>query len=357
MDKALGRKGTSDSGIYKFSLARKNTVTDGWHILPPGLGITIAINFQPLGKNKAAINGDFVMTQAETQKVIQALRKGGIDIVELHNHTQDEQPRLFYLHYWATGDAVTLAKALSGRVVTQHWTDLAVAGMELRPGTVLDGEAVIWREGRIDFAAAQSRAASSVTRARALATRHPASYVCWDVLQHPDPAIGDCRHLPYTERRAYLLELLADVGPPIQVTPATDDREVAVLWYDALREQGIEGIVCKRGVAGYPPSGQRRWLKVRHADAVDALVLGFTGPRLRPHHLVLAVGDEGGPARVSARLEPVLVARVGEALSGMAVVGERRAEGEPYTRVESDLVVEVLAGSGRHGTLTVTRMR
>ncbi|MGW2090094.1 hypothetical protein [Streptomyces sp. NPDC001880] len=56
-------------------------------------------------------------------------------------------------------------------------------------------------------------------------------------------------------------------------------------------------------------------------------------------------------------LEPVLAARVGEALSGAAVVGERRAEGEPYTRVETDLVVEVLAGSGRHGTLTVTRMR
>ncbi|MFD0343621.1 hypothetical protein ACFVH0_33915 [Streptomyces sp. NPDC127117] len=129
-----------------------------------------------------------------------------------------------------------------------------------------------------------------------------------------------------------------------------------MLWYDALREQGIEGIVCKRGGAGYPPSGQRWWLKVRHADTVDALVLGFTGPVFRPHLLVLAVGDEGGPARVSARLEPVLAARVGEALSG-AVVRERRAGGEPYTRVESDLAVEVLAGSGRHGTLTVTRMR
>ncbi|MFE3146018.1 hypothetical protein ACFXJ6_05055 [Streptomyces sp. NPDC059218] len=44
-------------------------------------------------------------------------------------------------------------------------------------------------------------------------------------------------------------------------------------------------------------------------------------------------------------------------MSGVAVVGERRAEGEPYIRVETDLVVEVLAGSGRHGTLTVTRMR
>ncbi|MCX5112220.1 hypothetical protein OOK13_44990 [Streptomyces sp. NBC_00378] len=60
---------------------------------------------------------------------------------------------------------------------------------------------------------------------------------------------------------------------------------------------------------------------------------------------------------MSARLEPVLAARVGEALSGAAAVGERRAEGELYTRVGTDLVVEVLAGSGRHSTLTVIRMR
>ncbi|MET8747560.1 hypothetical protein [Streptomyces sp. NPDC004728] len=116
--------------------------------------------------------------------------------------------------------------------------------MELRPGTVLDGEAVIWRDGRLGFAAAQSRPRHPRPEPAALAARYPASCICWDVLQHPDPAIGDCRSLPYTERRAFLLELLADVGPPAQVTPATDDRDVAVLWCDALREQGIGGIVC-----------------------------------------------------------------------------------------------------------------
>lgn len=76
-----------------------------------------------------------------------------------------------------------------------------------------------------------------------------------------------------------------------------------------------------------------------------------------PHHLVLAVGDEGGPARVSTRLKPVLAVQVGEALGGATVVGERRAGGELYMRVETNLVVEVLAGSGRHGTLAVVRMR
>ncbi|MFE7394475.1 DUF1259 domain-containing protein [Streptomyces sp. NPDC057582] len=112
IDKAIGRKGTADGGIYKFSIARKETVTDGTHVLPSALGITTGINFQPLGGNRAAINGDFVMTASEVQMVIRALRKGGIDIVELHNHTLNDQPRLFYMHFWATGDGVTLARAL-----------------------------------------------------------------------------------------------------------------------------------------------------------------------------------------------------------------------------------------------------
>lgn len=120
IDSALGRKGTADGGIYKFTVARKDPVTDGHHILPTGLGITTGINFQPLGDKKAAINGDFVMTADEIQHVIQALRKGDIDIVELHNHGLDEQPRLFYLHFWATDDGATLAKALRQALDATH---------------------------------------------------------------------------------------------------------------------------------------------------------------------------------------------------------------------------------------------
>ncbi|MEV5854605.1 ATP-dependent DNA ligase [Streptomyces anulatus] len=244
--------------------------------------------------------------------------------------------------------------ARSGRVVTSHWMDLAVAGMGLQPGTTLDGEAVIWRGGKIDFGAAQSRAASSVTRARALAAHHPASYAAWDVLEHPQ--LGQTTQLPYTERRASLLDLLHDIPPPIQAVPATDDRTVAVAWYEGLQEQGIEGIVAKKGSASYP-AGRRDWIKVRHAETEDALVVGYLGPRRRPRRLALAVGDEGGPIRLSARLDPVLAGRIADVLTAAEVVGERRAEGETYTRVESDLIVEVLAGSGRHGTLTVTRVR
>jgi hypothetical protein len=112
IDKALGRKGTADGGLYKFTIARKDTIADDGHVLPPTFGVTTGINFQPVGGGKAAINGDFVMTAPEVQKVIQALRKGGIQLVELHNHSLTDNPRLFYAHFWAVDDGVTLATTL-----------------------------------------------------------------------------------------------------------------------------------------------------------------------------------------------------------------------------------------------------
>jgi hypothetical protein len=112
IDKALGRKGTADGGLYKFTISRKEMIEDEAHVLPPTFGVTTGINFQPVGGGKAAINGDFVMTAPEVQKVIQALRKGGIQLVEVHNHSFTEQPRLFYAHFWAVDDGVTLATTL-----------------------------------------------------------------------------------------------------------------------------------------------------------------------------------------------------------------------------------------------------
>jgi len=112
IDAALGRKGNPDGGLYKFNLSRQDTIVDDGHLVPPTFGVTTTVNFQPLGEGKAAINGDIVMTGPEVQKVIQALRAGNISLVTVHNHSLTDEPRLFYLHYWAVDDAVTLAKAM-----------------------------------------------------------------------------------------------------------------------------------------------------------------------------------------------------------------------------------------------------
>jgi hypothetical protein len=80
--------------------------------VPESMGSAIAINFKPTGSGKAAITGDFVLTADEVNPVLQALRANGIEITALHNHMLDDQPRLFFVHFWANDDAEKLAKGL-----------------------------------------------------------------------------------------------------------------------------------------------------------------------------------------------------------------------------------------------------
>ncbi|MEU4929739.1 DUF1259 domain-containing protein [Streptomyces yokosukanensis] len=111
IDTVLGAKGVSADG-YRFSFARKETISDGDCVVPPGMGVTTSFTFYSAGHGRAAVSGDFVMTAGEVQRVIKALRHGGIKVVELHNHALSDNPRLFYLHLWAVGHAVSLARTL-----------------------------------------------------------------------------------------------------------------------------------------------------------------------------------------------------------------------------------------------------
>jgi hypothetical protein len=76
------------------------------------MGGAIGINFEPTGFHTAAITGDFVLTAAEVNPVISALQTNGIEVTALHSHMLDEQPRLFFMHFWANDDALKLAKGL-----------------------------------------------------------------------------------------------------------------------------------------------------------------------------------------------------------------------------------------------------
>ncbi|MBW8785675.1 MAG: DUF1259 domain-containing protein, partial [Novosphingobium sp.] len=70
------------------------------------------INFQPTGAGTAAITGDFVLVASEVGLVMQALRASGIEVTAIHNHMLTDQPRLFFMHFWAHDDAAKLARGL-----------------------------------------------------------------------------------------------------------------------------------------------------------------------------------------------------------------------------------------------------
>ncbi|MFE9097883.1 DUF1259 domain-containing protein [Streptomyces sp. NPDC007264] len=127
IDAAMGVRGVVDDGVYKSIFARRETVTDGGRILPSGLGSTTAINFQPLGGGRAAVSGDCVMVADEVQDVLGALRRAGAELVEVHHHGLRDEPRLFFTHFWAVGDAVGLARGLRAAVDATHVVPVAPA--------------------------------------------------------------------------------------------------------------------------------------------------------------------------------------------------------------------------------------
>jgi hypothetical protein len=114
LDQLIGAKGQANGGVYQFGVPRRDPVSEsGMQIAPAGpMGVATAINFQPTGGGKAAITGDFVLTGDEVNPVIKALRANGIDVTAVHSHMLDEQPRLYFLHFWASDDALKLAKGL-----------------------------------------------------------------------------------------------------------------------------------------------------------------------------------------------------------------------------------------------------
>jgi uncharacterized protein DUF1259 len=111
IDTALGAQGKIAGGVYQVNIPRAQLPTEHGMPLPTPLGTAEAINFQPTANGKAAITGDFVLISSEVNPVLHALRENGIEVTALHSHMLDEEPRLFFMHYWANDD---LQKELKG---------------------------------------------------------------------------------------------------------------------------------------------------------------------------------------------------------------------------------------------------
>lgn len=112
LDRVLGAAGKANGGVLHYSIPRRETIKDGGMEVPPSMGLGTVINLQPTVAGRAVTTGDFVLTASEVTPVLKALRESGIDVTALHNHLGQEEPRLFFMHFWGNGDALGLARGL-----------------------------------------------------------------------------------------------------------------------------------------------------------------------------------------------------------------------------------------------------
>ena len=117
IERIIGYEGVMGGGVFHIIVPRNDVHVHAIDATIPGsMGMNTPLNFQLDGKN-AAINGDFMLLAAELNPVIKVLRANSIEIASVHNHMLDDEPRLIFMHFWAYGDAVDLAKGLKAALM------------------------------------------------------------------------------------------------------------------------------------------------------------------------------------------------------------------------------------------------
>src|SRR5258708_4408453 len=104
IEQAMGKSGTVNGKVLAFSFSRSSAISMHHQTLPPAMGMATAINFQPSPKGVAA-TGDFVLLEKEVNPVVKSLRKDGIMVTAMHNHSLDDEPRMGFVSFWAEGRA------------------------------------------------------------------------------------------------------------------------------------------------------------------------------------------------------------------------------------------------------------
>jgi hypothetical protein len=117
IERIIGYEGVMGGGVFHIIVPRNDIHVHAMDAAIPGsMGMNTPLNFQLDGKN-AAINGDFMLLAAELNPLIKILRANGIEVASVHNHMLDDEPRLIFMHFWAHGDAVDLAKGLKAALM------------------------------------------------------------------------------------------------------------------------------------------------------------------------------------------------------------------------------------------------
>lgn len=242
-----------------------------------------------------------------------------------------------------------------GKDLTDRFPDVAAAATaQVMPGTVLDGELVIWNGDRLDFDLLQQRLVNPAKRASTLAARRPATFMAFDVLAHE---AKDLRRHPLRARRATLERLSEWWAPPLQVSPVTMDEETARAWFVDYRPAGIEGIVAKAADGTYRP-GRRDWVKVKSRETTEVIIGAVTGSLERPDSIVVGLLADG-VLTIVGKSTPLSISQARSLAAVLTPAGEDHPWPDEVsssrfgssraklvlTKVEPVIVAEVLADS------------
>lgn len=170
------------------------------------------------------------------------------------------------------GDDEVYIQSRDEKPFNRYFPELHDVCLELLPpGCVVDGEIIIRADHGLDFDALQMRIHPAASRIEKLSKEIPASFVGFDALAVDG---RNCMDEPQVERRRLLEDLLADVPPPIHLTPVTADRDVAEVWFEQFEGAGLDGVIVKPKDLPYRP-GKRDMIKVKHVRTADCVVGGF----------------------------------------------------------------------------------
>src|ERR1043166_8030736 len=192
------------------------------------------------------------------------------------------------------GDEI-LIQSRDGKSLNRYFPELLEPLRSQLPARCgLDGEIVVAKDDALDFDALQLRLHPAASRVKLLSQEIPASVVFFDLLCEGDHAL---RGEPFERRRQRLAGMLSAVAPPIHLTPATRDLQVASDWFRRFEGAGLDGVMAKPA-AGVYESDKRVMLKVKHERDCDCVVGGFRwhkqGERTAVGSLLLGLFDDAG---------------------------------------------------------------
>jgi ATP-dependent DNA ligase len=194
------------------------------------------------------------------------------------------------------GERVAL-QSKSGQPLTRYFPELVEALRALpAPRFVLDGEIVIFSEGRVDFDALLQRIHPAATRIRRLASETPSTYLVFDILVDTDgAALVGAPLATRRERLAAFFERLPERGT-VRLSPATPERAVAERWMAELGTAGLDGVIAKRLEAPYRSGERTAMQKIKRLRTADCVVGGFRYARAGGEvgSLLLGLYDDEG---------------------------------------------------------------